>query len=176
LRKAAEYKAITDSACWITLETTDAQNNKRGGATVYKKLCIAALAIMAVLSSGCQTNRNNGYADLVNRPAPSSDAEREQECAWLRSEVARQQSLSQIGAASATTPMMAIAYQSMARRNIANLESRYSQIQCDVIRVAPTQPAVSSPAGSGMSFDQCFAKCRQLTGQSESQCFDTCRH
>jgi len=141
-----------------------------------KKLCIAALTTVAVLNCGCQTNRSNGYADLVNRPAPSSDAERDQECAWLRSEIARQQSLSQFGTTTATTPMMAIAYQTMARRNIANLESRYSQIQCDVIRVAPTPPAVSSPASSGMSFDQCFAKCRELTGQNESQCFDTCRH
>jgi hypothetical protein len=77
-----------------------------------------------------------------------------------------------------TNAMMAMAYQAKARQDIAYLEARYSQIQCDVIRVAPTAPitptqALSPPA---MTFDECYAKCRELTSRTDAECFDTCRH
>ena len=63
----------------------------------------------------------------------------------IRSEEARQQTLSQLGASIQTTPQMAIAYQSIARKNIAYLQARYSQIQCEVLRVAPTAPVLAAP-------------------------------
>ena len=33
----------------------------------------------------------------------------------------------------------------------------------------------SQPCG-GLTFDQCFAKCRELTKRTAEQCFDACRH
>ena len=39
-----------------------------------------------------------------------------------------------------------MAFQAAARKNIAYLQSRYSQIQCDVVRVAPT--ALTGEMGS----------------------------
>jgi hypothetical protein len=136
------------------------------------------VCILAVTLSSCQSNRGNGYADLMDHPLPTTDAERDSQCAWIRSEVARQQSIAQYGTATATSPMMAVAIQSAARRNIANLQSRSSQIQCDVVRVAPTQPVVApaQPTAPAMNFDQCFAKCRELTTRTEAECFDSCRH
>lgn len=137
------------------------------------------LAGTLALLGGCQTtHRHNQYAELVNRPMPASDRDRDQECSWLRSEVARQQSLAQYGTSTATTPQMAVLMQSVARKNIANLQSRYSQIQCDVTRVAPTAPVVPQqpPSTSGLTFDECFAKCRSLTSRTENECFDSCRH
>jgi hypothetical protein len=142
---------------------------------------LSALGVIALAGmSACQTPRNS-YADLVNRPLPTSDAQRDSECSWLRSEMAHQQSIGQLGASMQQTPQMAIAYQSMARRNIAYLQSRFSQIQCDVMRVAPTAPVVTQPPpqpqpAESMTLDKCFKKCRELTSQTEAQCFDACRH
>ena len=132
----------------------------------------------ALVLDACRTNRSNGYADLVNQPLPSTDAQRDSQCAWIRSEVARQQSIAQYGSATATTPMMAVAIQSAARKNIAYLQSRYSQIQCDVVRVAPTAPVIPAqpPPAPGMTFDECYSKCRALTSRTDTECFDTCRH
>lgn len=135
------------------------------------------LSIFLILLAGCQTNGDNVFAELIHLPIPNSEEDRNLECASLRSEIARQQSNAQMGAAIATTPIVAVAYQSRARKNIAYLQSRYSQIQCDVIRVAPTQPAVTpEQSSSAMTFDQCFAKCRELTQRTEAECFDLCRH
>lgn len=62
--------------------------------------CSVALAV----TGACQMQSRNGYADLVNRPLPTSDSQRDSECSWLRSEVARQQSLGQLGASMQQTP------------------------------------------------------------------------
>jgi hypothetical protein len=155
---------------------------RRLGQTI-PALRLGFCAVVLALTAACQTQSRNGYADLVNRPLPTSDAQRDSQCAWLRSEVARQQSLGQLGASMQQTPQMAIAYQAMARRNIAYLQSRFSQIQCDVVRVAPTPPVVAPAAvptkqqsSEGMTLDECFKKCRELTAQTEAQCFDECRH
>lgn len=42
----------------------------------------------------------------------------------------------------------------------------------------PPAPAAAAPSqsGGGLTFDQCFAKCRELTSRTAEQCFDTCRH
>jgi hypothetical protein len=147
-----------------------------------KKTILLALLLAcgsALTLEACQTgSRRNTYADLVNQPLPTTDAERDSQCAWIRSEVARQQSIAQFGATVATTPMMAVAYQAAARKNIAYLQSRYSQIQCDVVRVAPIAPAVPAPVqpAPGMTFDECYSKCRALTSRTDTECFDTCRH
>jgi hypothetical protein len=132
-----------------------------------------------LILGACQTAPpRNGYADLVNQPLPATDAERDQKCANIRAEIARQQSIGQMAAAMQTNAMMAMAYQAKARQNIAYLEARYSQIQCDVIRVAPanaTVPAQAQPA-SGMTFDECYTKCHALTSRTDAECFDACRH
>jgi hypothetical protein len=90
------------------------------------------------------------------------------ECAWIRSEMARQTSLAQIGTQMATTPMMAIAYQGMSRQNVAALEARASNIQC-------TAAFSSAPPSEGSSFDQCFSRCMGYTDRTKDQCFDACK-
>jgi hypothetical protein len=140
----------------------------------------AAVVVGLAATAACQTTQHHGYADLVNRPLPRSDAERDHECAWIRSEVAQQQTLGQLGASMQTTPQMAIAYQGLARKSIGYLQSRYAQIQCDVFRVAPTAPVLTMPpaqqSSRSMTVEECFKKCRELTSQTEAQCFDACRH
>jgi hypothetical protein len=42
---------------------------------------------------------------------------------------------------------------------------------------APAEPVAAPPCpGGGLTFDQCFAKCRELTKRTAEQCFDACRH
>ena len=41
---------------------------------------------------------------------------------------------------------------------------------------APAEPVAAPPCPGGLTFDQCFAKCRELTKRTAEQCFDACRH
>ncbi len=70
----------------------------------------------------------------------------------------------------ATNPLMAAAYQAMAQRNVAALESRAANIQC----TAAFSNAPAAAPVNGQSFDQCFARCQQYTDRSKDQCFDAC--
>ena len=99
----------------------------------------AAVVVLAA-AAACHTPPS-GFADLVNRPQPTSDAERNHECQWIRSERARQrQSFRQVGSGGD---------QSMARANIAYLDSRYFQYQCAVLPgVDPTEPVLKMPPRS----------------------------
>jgi hypothetical protein len=173
----------------------------------HMKLSILFLAAAALLA-GCATGPSY-ESQVLDRPLPTTQEDRMRECTWIRSEIARQQSLAQYGAATATSPMMAVAYQSAARRHIAALESRAANVQCQAafssVVASPSpphytmptdtqpdeapkhyampteaqpaqQPAQQAPAAAGhLNFDQCFARCRQLTSRTKNQCFDACK-
>lgn len=123
------------------------------------------IMLAALVLAACESTPERNYWDLMKEPIPESDSERDQECAKLRSEVARMQSAAQYAAVN-TPPQWALFWQAKARDDIAALNSRYSQIQCDVVRIKDE---------SRMSFDACFAKCREITDRTESQCFDACK-
>lgn len=132
---------------------------------------VAAFALMLPLL-GCAHNNSQSYADAVlNRPMPPDDEARMRECTWIRSEIARQQGLAGVGATMATSPLMVAAYQAMAQRNIAALESRASNVQCTA---AFSNVPATAPATTRQSFDQCFARCQQYTDRTKDQCFDAC--
>jgi hypothetical protein len=127
------------------------------------------------IESITSANRPDGggqdYASSVlARPTPGTDQERVAECGWIRSEIARQQSAGQAGASIASAPAMGVAFQAAARKNIAALESRASNIQCTA--AFSNTPAVRP----GQPFDQCFARCQQYTDRTKNQCFDSCNH
>jgi hypothetical protein len=113
----------------------------------------AVLACLVALAGACATTENKAptYAEQVmNRPLPVADAEKQQECSWLRGEMARQHRLA--GAGTST-------------QDLATLESRASQVGCH---------AAGTPESSGSNFDACYAKCRQGTNRSNDVCFDFC--
>jgi hypothetical protein len=88
---------------------------------------ILLLFVLCLLISACTGNQR--YADSVlNRPLPANDSARNQECTWIRSEMARQQWFA--GGAMATSPMQAAMYRAAAQQNIATLESRAANIGC----------------------------------------------
>jgi hypothetical protein len=136
-----------------------------------------ATFVVLAAAAACQTP-HYGYADLVNRPLPTSEAERNHECQWIRSEQARQESFGQAGAGVAAASMIALEYQSTAQENIDYLQSRYLQTQCAVYRAAPPAPVLQMPprSSSGMAVEECVKKCRAFTIQTDAQCFEACRH
>lgn len=131
---------------------------------------------------GCATNEERqSYAEQVlDRPIPTTTEGRVQECNWIRSEIARQQSLAQYGTSMATSPMMAMAYQAATRNNIAALESRASNVECQaafssVLQSPTSSDAQHSGAKNNLDFDQCFSRCKKLTDRTKDQCFDACK-
>jgi hypothetical protein len=195
-----------------------------------------AFGVFAVFQAVHAQNANDGYASLKDRELPRTPAERNNECAWIRSEAARIRSQAASAAATAAqynSPALAQSIQAAADRDLPQLEDRSETIQCDRSSAAPPRPAVmrsqavtpSQPAAvvapapavaappavvapapaviaaspavaapssataapppaiiplsqscSGLTFDQCFTKCRELTDRTKAQCFDACRH
>ncbi len=132
------------------------------------------LFIAATVVSGCA--QQPSYQEQLNKiPMPTNEQEKQRQCASIRSEIARQQSVAQYGASIATTPMMAMAFQTKARNNIAALESRAADMQCNAaFSSVIAQPSPASPSGH-LGFDDCFSKCQQYTNKTKDQCFDTCK-
>jgi hypothetical protein len=127
------------------------------------------------------------YAErLARRPMPTDEAGRKTECAWIRQEDARLQNLLvafDMQARSAApgpynfTPIYRAQMQMGVRDASAALASRAADVGCTAaFSNAPAIQAVPSPAPQqGMSFDECFQKCKQYTSRSNEQCFDSCR-
>lgn len=117
------------------------------------------LVCLGALGGGCATTGNKGptYAEqIMNRPLPVNDAEKQQECCWLRGEMARQRALGGYGTAV---------------QDLATLESRASQAGCAALR---TDAQPGAPAGGRGNFDTCYMKCKQYTNKSNDVCFDMC--
>ena len=117
------------------------------------------LVCLGALGGGCATTEKKGptYAEqIMNRPLPVNDAEKQQECCWLRGEMARQRALGGYGTA---------------MQDLATLESRASQAGCAALR---TDAQPGAPAASGSNFDACYMKCKQFTNKSNDVCFDLC--
>jgi hypothetical protein len=132
------------------------------------KYALVGLLAAGIGLAACANQNRQSYSDAVlSRPTPETDEQRQQECNWIRGEIARQQNLGQMGGAVATTPLMAVAFQAAARKNMAALEARASNVQC-------AAAFSNAPAPTGQAFDQCFARCQKLTDRTKDQCFDAC--
>ena len=124
-----------------------------------RELAIAAvvLSCLVALAGGCATTQNKGpaYAEQVmNRPLPVTDAEKQQECSWLYGEITRQRRLA--GAGTST-------------QDLATLQLRVTQVGC-----RPVAGADTATQTGGANYQTCHAKCRQGTNKSNDDCFDAC--
>ena len=131
------------------------------------------ILIAGILLVGCandQQNRPSYYEQVMNRPLPTTQEDQDRECAYLRNEIARQQNIASQGMAMATSPMMALAFQSTARNNISALNSRASQVQCN--DAFSSQTIIEKPQ-KGYS-EECFNACKKNTSRTNEQCFDAC--
>jgi hypothetical protein len=124
-----------------------------------KQLAIAAVVFtcFVALVGGCATTQNKGptYAEQVmNRPLPVTDAEKQQECSWLYGEMARQRGLAGAGTSA---------------QDLATLQLRVTQVGC-----RPVAGADTATQTGGSNYQTCHAKCRQGTNKSNDDCFDAC--
>lgn len=110
---------------------------------------------LGALLGGCASTEKKGptYAEqILNRPLPATEAQKQQECSWLRGEMTRQRALGGSGTAT---------------QDLATLESRASQVGCSGV-------AQTGAPGGSTNFDTCYAKCRQQTNKANDTCFDLC--
>ena len=122
---------------------------------------LAVVALSAALAA-CSTPRVPTEYDVVlKRPRPATEDARRDECSWIETSMAREKKLVTYVTATSTYPATALAYQDASQRNLSVLRSRSQQIGCQAA-------AASAP------FDQCFARCTQLTERTKEQCFDSC--
>jgi len=125
-----------------------------------RRLSAALLLVcLGILAGGCATTEKNAptYAEqIMNRPLPVNEVDKQQECCWLRGEMTRQRALGGYGTA---------------MKDLATLESRASQAGCAPVR---TDTQGGAPATSGGNFDTCYMRCKQFTNKSNDVCFDLC--
>ena len=117
------------------------------------------LVCLGALGGGCAATEKKGptYAEQVmNRPLPVTEGEKQQECCWLRGEIARQRALGGFGTA---------------MQDLATLESRASRAGCAALR---TDAQTGAPPASGSNYDTCYTRCKQFTNKSNDVCFDLC--
>lgn len=134
---------------------------------------LSALALSAV--SGCQHDQGPSYAEsLASRPDPTTPDARRAECDWIRSEISRQENLRQMAGSMGMAPIMVLASQTAAQNNVAALESRAADVQCNAAFSKAPEPAQSPIPPARQTFNQCFASCQQLTDRTKDQCFDSC--
>ena len=103
----------------------------------------------ADLGAKCQAIRDEVFSASRNRPAMTEDEKTRLRSQWR-----------EIGCAQfeAGEPADTNANRSAERASIA-----------------PTAAPASSSDAQRLDFDQCFRKCRELTGRSAEQCFDACK-
>ena len=122
-------------------------------------------------------------AALAKRPLPTDDAGRRAECAWIRQEAARLQNMliamdQQQGVPGPYNfqPIYRAAAQQRVNSAGAALASRASEVGCAAaFSNAPAPQAAPPSAPAGMSFDECFQKCKQYTSRTNEECFDSCK-
>lgn len=124
------------------------------------------IIFILLISFGCATEQSVSYWDLptTHRP-PANEKELHEECLRIRQEIIRQQVL-----ASMVKGYLANAARIKAAQNIAWLENRAAEIGCPG---AFTGGVIHHK--SGLSFDECFKKCKELTGFTNEQCFEKCK-
>jgi len=130
--------------------------------------------LLAVVLAGCATEQQGpSYQEQLNsRPAPRNDEERQQECSYIRSEIARQNGLAGYGATIAASPAQASLYRALAQQNIAALESRAANMNCR----AAFSPGITEPREmqAAPKIRECISACKENTQRTSSECFDAC--
>ncbi|NDC39480.1 MAG: hypothetical protein EBZ48_15815, partial [Proteobacteria bacterium] len=105
------------------------------------------------------------YPEKLSRlPLPSTAEGMQADCTWIRSEIARMQTVG-----SMAQGQFALIAQAMARNNIAALESRAANEGCAA--AFSSQP---SQEPQRATLRECVDTCRANTTKSGDQCFEAC--
>lgn len=140
----------------------------RNSLRAYRELPFLLLVLFLF---GCATDESAktvSYWDLpTSHLTPANEKELHEECLRIRQEIARQQALPSLIKGSFFDPNV---IRAIAAQNIARLENRAAEIGC---------PGAFSGGvirhKSDLSFDECFKKCKELTGFTNEQCFEKCK-
>ena len=92
----------------------------------------AALLLLAAALQGCaQQPDSEGYARaILDRPMPAAKASALQECAFLDSEIIRQENAARLVPPDQLLPETALAIQKATQTNIAALKLRATRLAC----------------------------------------------
>ena len=141
----------------------------------YFMKSFAVGAMLAGLIAGCATEPT--YVEsLANRRFPTTPVEVQQECSWIRAEIARQNSLSAASPTLASSPTWAVVFQSMAAQNVAALESRAATVGCQAAFTTATSTVIQQgeTETTGQKIQRCIDVCVANTQRTPEQCFDQC--
>lgn len=147
----------------MSLTPTVSAENDGDGVYLVTHLRIVGLIACVCSLLGCASQPT--YLDqLAAKPMPVGEAQVRSECGWIRSEIARMQSIS-----ATASGQYAMVFQAMARNNIAGLESRAANVGCAA--AFSNQPL---PTSTSNPIQQCVAACKENTSRTAEQCFDSC--
>jgi len=133
------------------------KNNK----AVFIIVCIVSLFLFSC------AHEPSYVEQLATRPYPTNQQDIDTECAWIRSEIARMNSLSEMS----VTTSYPLLFRAMARQNIAALESRAANLRCGS---AFSNTHIIEEKKSISSIDECIKACKENTNRTSEQCFDDC--
>lgn len=123
-----------------------------------------AIPLVFACAAGC-SSPGASLQTIMNLPAPATEADRQEQCSSIRSEIARQQSAPALAAMGGGNLAM---FQAASAKNVAMLEGRASAIHCEAA-------FSNAPAPASSAIDQCISACKANTARSPEQCFDDCR-
>lgn len=136
------------------------------------KLIITSTFILII--TGC-TKQPTYNEQLNTRPLPTTQQDKQEECNYIRQEIARMQSLYQVASTQRCNPSLGIclgpAMMAKSNRNRASLESRAAQVQCDA---AFSTVKIINNGTNNSSIKECISACKENTDRSSSECFDVC--
>jgi hypothetical protein len=125
---------------------------------------LVVVLFLAFAVTGCASPPS--YSEQVrSRPLPITSSTVDSECRWIRSEIARMESLRHATATSDFHLMFA----AQTRQNIAELEARAARVGCRAA-FSDTGPHLEQSS----KIEQCIAACRANTSRTSEQCFESC--
>lgn len=138
---------------------------------MHKKIIFSFCLLLLVLN-GCSTAPT--YSETLNsRVMPTTKNQKQQECSYIRQEIARMQSVYQRASIQKCNPQYGICIGPIlmvkASNNIASLKNRASIIGCNA--AFSTVKIINS---QNHSITECIKACRENTKRTSSECFDAC--
>jgi hypothetical protein len=137
------------------------------------RLFFYGLLGITIFFSGC--DKQPTYAEqLKARQMPQTQQDKQNECSFIRQQIAQMQSGIQLASAQKCNPQYGLCMGPVViarnNANIASLESRASEVQCDA--AFSTVKVINN--NSNNSIKECIAACKENTNRSSTECFDSC--
>lgn len=157
---------------WIRAEQVRVQSQTDAGTSAAEKYNPAMAQSMRAEATLIQTQLQKRYAQIQCDLAPAVATP---PVTSVAAQAATQPSIPVATPAPAPPPVPA-PLQTESRAVVASPVPVAVQPVTEAAAKAPAEPVAAPLCPGGLTFDQCFSKCRELTKRTAEQCFDTCRH